>query len=60
MTIDDTGWGDPADPEIAQHGEQPQDELADQPLVGELELDADGLPIQDRPAPSQTYLIATA
>jgi hypothetical protein len=60
MTIDDTGWGDPPDPEVAHHGEQPQDGLADQPRTGELELDADGLPIQDRPATSRTYLIATA
>jgi len=54
MTEGDTGWGDP--PEVAQ----PQVWLASQPWMGELELDADGLPIQDRPAPSQTYLIATA
>jgi hypothetical protein len=25
MTEDDTGCGDPPDPEVAQHGEQPQD-----------------------------------
>lgn len=60
MTEDDTGWGDPPDPEIAQHGEQPQDVLAGQPRIGELEPDDDGLPIQNRPATSRTYLIATA
>ena len=61
MTIDDTGWGDPPDPEVAQHGEQPQDGLAGQPQIGELELDADSLPIQNQPTTSQTYyLIATA
>jgi hypothetical protein len=60
MTEDDTGRGDPPDPEIAQHGEQPQDGLAGQPRIGELEPDADGLPIQNRPATSRTYLIATA
>ena len=60
MTEDDTGWGDPPDPEIAQHGEQPQDGLAGQPRIGELEPDADGLPIQNRSATSRTYLIATA
>lgn len=54
MTEDDTGWGDP--PEVAQ----PQDGLASQPRMGELELDADGLPIQNRPTASQNYLIATA
>jgi hypothetical protein len=52
--------GDPADPEIAQHGEQPQDGLAGQPRIGELEPDADGLPIQNRPATSRTYLSATS
>ena len=46
--------------QVAQSGEQPQDELAGQPQIGELELDADSLPIQNRPATSQTYLIATA
>jgi hypothetical protein len=51
---DDTGCGDP--PEVAQ----PQDGLASQPRMGELELDADSLPIQNRPATSRTYLIATA
>ena len=60
MTEDDIGWGDPPDPEVAQHGEQPQDGLAGQPRIGEFELDADGLPIQNRPAASWTYLIATA
>ena len=52
--------GDPPDPEIAQHGEQPQDGLAGQPRIGELEPDADGLPIQNRPTTSRTYLTATA
>jgi hypothetical protein len=60
MTIDDTGWGDPPDPEVAQSGEQPQDGPAGQPQIGEFELGADGLPIQNRPAASRTYLIATA
>jgi hypothetical protein len=54
MTEDDTGCGDP--PEAAQ----PQDGLASQLRMGELELDADGLPIQNRPATSQAYLIAAA
>jgi hypothetical protein len=54
MTEGDTSWGDP--PEVAQ----PQDGLASQPRMGELELDADSLPIQNRSATSQTYLIATA
>ena len=44
----------------AQSGEQPQDELAGQPQIGELELDADSLPIQNRSATSQAYLTATA
>jgi hypothetical protein len=56
MTEDDTGWSDPPDPEVAQ----PQDGLAGQPRIGELELDADGLPIQNRPATGPTYLSATA
>jgi hypothetical protein len=61
MTEDDIGWGNPPNPEVAQHGEQPQDGLAGQPPIGELELDADGLPIQNRSTTSQTYyLIATA
>jgi hypothetical protein len=47
MTEDVTGWGNPPDPEVAQHGEQPQDGLAGQPRTGELELDADSLPIQN-------------
>jgi hypothetical protein len=59
MTEDDTGWGDRPNPEVAQHGEQPQDGLSDQPRIGELELDADSLPIQNRPTTSGTYLIAT-
>ena len=46
--------------QVAQSGEQPQDEMAGQPQIDELELDADSLPIQTRPATSQTYLIATA
>ena len=46
--------------QVAQSGEQPQDKLAGQPQIGELELDADSLPIQNRPATSQAYLIATA
>jgi hypothetical protein len=60
MTEDETGWGHPPDPEVAQHGEQPQDGLADQPRTGELELDADSLAIQNRPATSGTYLIAAS
>ena len=60
MTEDDTGCGDPPDPEVAQHGEQPQDGPGGQPRIGELEPDADGLPIQNRPATSRTYLIAAA
>jgi DivIVA domain-containing protein len=44
----------------AQSGEQPQDELAGQPQIGELELDADSRPIQNRSATSQAYLTATA
>ena len=61
MTEDDTGWGNPPNPEVAQHGEQPQDGLAGQPPIGEFELDADGLPIQNQPTTSRTYLqIATA
>lgn len=44
----------------AQSGEQPQDELAGRPQIGELELGADSLPIQNRPATSQAYLTATA
>ena len=60
MTEDDTGWGDPPDPEVAQHGGQPQDGLAGQPRIGEFELDADGLPLQNRPAASWTYPVATA
>jgi len=46
--------------QVAQSGEQPQDKLAGQPQIGELELDADSLLIQNRPATSQAYLIATA
>jgi hypothetical protein len=60
MTIDDTSWGDPPDLEVPQHGEQPKDGLAGQPQIGEFELGADGLPIQNRPTASRTYLIATA
>ena len=59
MTEDDTGWGNPPNPEVAQHGEQSQDGLAGQPPIGEFELDADGLPIQNQPTTRQTYLIAT-
>ena len=54
MTEGDTSWGDP--PEVAQ----PQDGLVSQPRMGELEPDADSLPIQNRPATSQAYLKATA
>jgi DivIVA domain-containing protein len=46
--------------QVAQSGEQPQDKLAGQPQIGELELDADSLPIQNRPATSRAYLTATA
>jgi len=46
--------------QVAQSGEQPQDEVAAPPQIDELELDADSLPIQNRPATSRTYLIATA
>jgi hypothetical protein len=42
--------------ELSQHGEQPQDVLAGQPRIGELEPDDDGLPIQNWPATSRTYL----
>jgi len=45
---------------LQQHGEQPQDGPGGQPRIGELERDADGLPIQNRPATSRTYLIAAA
>jgi hypothetical protein len=60
MTIDDTGWGDPPDPEVAQHGEQPQDGLPGQPRIDEVEPAADGLLIQDPLAASRTFLITTA
>lgn len=56
MTEDDTGWGDPPDSEVAQ----PQNGLAGQPRIGELELDADGLPIENRLATGPAYLSATA
>jgi DivIVA domain-containing protein len=46
--------------QVAQSGEQPQDKLAGQPQIGELELDAHSLAIQNRPATSQAYLTATA
>jgi DivIVA domain-containing protein len=46
--------------QVARPGEQPQDELAGQPQIGELELDADSLPIQNGPATSRAYLTATA
>jgi hypothetical protein len=60
MSMDDTGRGDPSGPEVLQHGEQPQGELAGQAPVGELELDAHGLPIENRPTTIRTYLLATA
>jgi DivIVA domain-containing protein len=56
MTEDDTSWDDRPDPEVAQ----PQDGVAGQPRIDELELDADSVPIQNRPATSQPYLSATA
>jgi hypothetical protein len=60
MTEDDTGWGHPPDPEVAQHGEQPQDGLAGQPRIGELELDADQLADLELADDKPGYLGATA
>jgi hypothetical protein len=60
MTENETGWGHPPDPEVAQHGEQPRDGLAGQPRTGELDLDADSQAVQDRLAASRTYLIAAS
>jgi hypothetical protein len=60
LTEDDTGWGNPHDPEVGQDGEQPHDGLAGQPRTGEVELDADSLPIQNRPEASLVYLIAAS
>ena len=60
MTDDETGWGNPPDPEVAQHGEQPRDGLAGQPRTAELDLGADSRTVQDRPAASVTYVIAAS
>ncbi len=60
MTKHDTGWGHPPDPEVAQHGEQPQDGLAGQPRIGELEPDADQLADLEPAGTKPGYLIATS
>jgi hypothetical protein len=56
MTTDNPGQNDPSGLPVPQDGEQPQDTLLGQPQGDELELDAYGVPVQDRPAKGRVYL----
>ena len=60
MTTDDLGQSDLSGLPVPQDGEQPQDTLVGQPQDGKLELDAYGVPVQDRPAKGRIYLGVTA
>jgi hypothetical protein len=60
VTEHDTGWGHPPDPEVAQHGEQPQDGLAGPPRIGELEPNADQLADLEPAGNKPGYLCATS
>ena len=60
MTTDDRGQNDPSGLPVSQDGEQPQDTLLGQPQGREPELDAYGVPVQDRPAKGRVYLGVTA
>jgi hypothetical protein len=60
MTTDDPGQNYPSGLPMPQDGEQPQDKLLGQPQSGEPELDAYGVPVQDRLAKGRVYLGVTA
>ena len=61
MTTDDTGQGDLSGPPVPQNGVQPEDALPGQPQADRAELDAYGVPVQDRPAKAgRTYLLVAA
>jgi hypothetical protein len=60
MTADDIGRDDLTGLQVPHDGE-PQDELSGQPQVSGPELDAYGLPVQDRPGKKgRTYFLVTA
>jgi hypothetical protein len=61
MTTDDTGQGDLSGLPVPQNGVQPEDALPGQPQADRAELDAYGVPVQDRPAKTvRTYLLVAA
>jgi len=56
MSTDDADPGNPSSPDDSRDGEQSQDLQPGQPAAHELELDAYGVPVQDRP-PGRAYLL---
>jgi hypothetical protein len=60
MTTEDPGQNESSGLPVPQYGEHPKDTPLGQAQGDELELDAYGLPVQDRPARSRVYLGMTA
>ena len=57
MSPDDADPGNPSSPDDSRDGAQSQDPQPGQPATHELELDAYGMPVQDRPAKGRAYLL---
>jgi hypothetical protein len=60
MHTADGGPGNPSSPDEPWDGQQPQDLLPGQPHARELELDAYGVPVRERPAKGRAYLLVAA
>jgi hypothetical protein len=60
MNTDNAGPGNPSSPDEPGDGEQPQGLLPGQPETHqELELDAYGVPVQDRPVKGRAAVVGS-